>query len=141
MSNFALLSTEYGDENNVQIPRGARICKGNHKYDPTIVANKAVGYIPVQYEHQAYPRMLFHPDFGLAQKPDIARFAAGAHTPEQYQSAQMAYQDAESAWARKNRTKLVHGEKEEAKLTKKGWLLKPPARELAVSFDMESDEL
>src|SRR5258708_24339462 len=40
-----------------------------------------------------------------------------------------------SAWDRKNRTKLVADAKEEAKLTKKGWLLQPPARTQETNFE------
>src|ERR1700735_2476459 len=94
-ANFALLETKRGKPN--KIPRSAEqeICDGPHRYDGTIVNNKAVGYVPVVYEHQVFPRMLYHPKWGLSEKPDVAKFSVGCVTAQQFNAAFQAYQEAE----------------------------------------------
>ncbi|HUD64653.1 MAG TPA: hypothetical protein VMQ17_08750 [Candidatus Sulfotelmatobacter sp.] len=139
--SYAVLQVDKLEDNPVPIPRAARICKGPHKYDGTIVNNKAIGYVPVMYEYQEFPRMLYHPEWGARPKPEGARFFIGAITQEQMQNAMTAYQEAESKWARGNRVKLVGSPKEFDRLVKKGWLEKPPIRKENPMFDMESDEL
>lgn len=141
MSNYTLLDQIQLEENPVPIPRGARVCKGPHKYDGTIVNNKAIGYVPVQYKHEEFPRMLYHPEWGAKAKPEGGRFFIGAITQEQMQNAMTAYQEAEAKWARGNRTKLVTNAKDLERLIKKGWLDKPPLRKENPMFDMDSEEL
>ena len=141
MTNFALLHTDQIEDNPVIIPRAARAAKGHHKYDPTIVNNKVVGYVPVMYVHQEFPRMMYHPDWGKAPKPDMAKFAIGCVTPQQWQGAFEALQKAESDWARRNRVKTVASAEEQARLEKIGWLLQPPIRKSNPAFDLNSDEL
>lgn len=139
--NYAILQVDKLEDNPVPIPRATRICKGPHRYDSTIVNNKAVGYVPVMYEHQAFPRMMYHPEWGAKPKPEGGRYFIGAITQEQMQNAMVAYQDAEAKWQRGNRTKLVTSQKELDRLLKIGWLDKPPIRKENPMFDMDSDEL
>jgi len=143
MSNFALLDSQFGEDNVVKQPRSARNTRGNHKYDGTIVNNKAVGYVPVSYDpaENQYPKMLFHPDFGKSLAPEMAKYAVGCVTTEQFQSAHTAFAQAMEKWNRANRTKLVDDEKKEKSLITKGWLAKPPARKENPAFDMSSDEI
>jgi len=141
MSNYQLLDQIQLEENPVPIPRAARVCKGPHRYDGTIVNNKAVGYVPVQYKHEEFPRMLYHPEWGAKPKPEGGRFFIGAITQEQMQNAMTAYQEAETKWARSNRVKLVTNAKDLERLIKKGWLDKPPIRKENPLFDMESEDL
>lgn len=140
-SNFALLDTQYGEENKVQQPRLARNTRGPHKYDSTVVNNKVTGYVPVVYEHQEFPRMLYHPEWGAKSRPELAKFAIGCVTAEQYQAANAAFMEAEQKWLKGNRTKLVATAAEEKKLLAKGWLSKPPLRKENPAFDLNSDEL
>jgi len=140
-SSFGLLEQVQLDDNPVPIPRSARICKGNHKWDNTIVNNKAIGYVPVRYEHQEFPRLMYHPEWGAKPKPEAARYFVGAVTQEQMQNAMNTYTEAEQKWARSNRTKLITSQKEFDKLAKIGWLAKPPIRKENPQFDLESDEL
>lgn len=140
-TNFALLETLRGEDNPVHVPRAARAAKGPHKWDPTIINNKAVGYIPVIYEHEEYPRMLYHPKWGMTAQPEMAKFAVGCVTTEQYQAAFAAFNKALETWQRSNRTKLVKDEAELERLTKKGWLDKPPLRKENPAFDFSSDEI
>jgi hypothetical protein len=125
----------------VAVPRAARICKGNHKYDDRIVNNKAIGYVQVHYEHQDFPRMLYHPEWGAQPKPEAARYFVGAVTQQQMQNAMATYQKAEANWLKANRTKLVATEEEFDRLVKKGWLAKPPIRKENPAFDLSSDEI
>lgn len=145
MSNYALLEQNVipGENglDNVAVPRAARICKGPHKYDGTIVNNKAIGYVPVRYQHQEFPRMLYHPEWGANAKPEGPRYFVGAVTQEQMQNAMATYQEAEAKWLKANRTKLVETEKEFDRLVKKGWLAKPPIRKENPAFDLSSDEI
>ena len=140
-SSFALLDTKYGDENKVVQPRAARATRGNHRFDHNIINNKIVGYVEVQYEHEEYPRMLYHPNWGMEKKPDMAKFAVGCVTSEQFQQAFLAFQEAENKWNRSNRTKLATDKKHEESLLKKGWLVKPPIRKENPAFDLGSDEI
>ena len=140
-TSFGLLEQVQLEDNPVPIHRSARICRGPHRYDGTIVNNKAIGYVQVRYEHQEFPRMLYHPEWGAKPKPEAARYFVGAVTQEQMQNAMNAYTEAEQKWARSNRVKLVTSAKEFEKLTKKGWLDKPPLRKENPQFDLESDEL
>lgn len=141
-NNFALLDTEYGEENVVKQPRSARHTRGNHRYDGTIVNNKAVGYVPVVYEHQVYPRMMYHPKWGMKPKPDSAKFFIGCVTPDQFTAAFASYQAAEQDWMRGNRVKLAENEADEKRLTEKGWLLQPPLQKgNKAQFDLNSEEI
>jgi hypothetical protein len=140
-SSFAVLKSEHLEDNPVPVPRAARVCKGPHRYDGTIVNNKAIGYVPVTYEHQDFPRMVYHPNWGEKPEPEGAKFFMGAVTQEQMMSAHAAYEQARSEWRRHNRTKLVKSKSEFEALIKKGWLAKPPLREDNPQFDMDSDEL
>jgi hypothetical protein len=141
MSTFALLDSQFAEENVVKPPRATRACKGPHRFDGTIINNKAVGYVPVTYEHQEFPRMLYHPEWGMKARPEAARFFVGAVTQEQMQNAMAAFNEADQRWARSNRTKLVQNAKEQERLVKKGWLEKPPLRKENPAFDLTSDEL
>jgi len=156
-TNFALLETLRGEDNKVQVPRAARAAKGQHKYDPTIINNKAVGYIPMIYEHEDFPKMLYHPKWGMTTaQPEMAKFSVGCVTAEQYQAAFAAYNKALETWQRSNRTKIVGAEREPGitdeqylakctadveRLVKKGWLEKPPVRKDNPAFDLTSDEI
>jgi hypothetical protein len=141
MSNFSQVFTEQIEDNPVLIPRAARVAKGHHKYDPTIVNNKPVGYVAVTYVHQAFPRIMYHPEWGKEPKPDMAKFAIGCVTPAQWQGAFEALQKAETLWARKNRIKTANNEEDQARLEKIGWLLQPPLRKVNPAFDLNSEEL
>jgi hypothetical protein len=100
-----------------------------------------VGYVPEPYTHQEYPKMLYHPDYGLAPRPDIAKFASDCRTADQYLAALQSFQEAEQKWSRGQRTKQAKDKKDEERLKKKGWLLSPPAKPVTPQFDMECDEL
>jgi len=139
--SFGLLDQVQLEDNPVPIARSARVCKGNHRYDSTIVNNKAIGYVPVHYEHQDFPRMVYHPEWGAKARPEAARYFVGAVTQEQMQNAMAAYNEAEAKWSRANRTKLAANRKDFDALLKKGWLDKPPLRKENPQFDMDSDEL
>lgn len=125
------------------LPRAARVCKGPHVYDGTIVNNKAVGYVPKVYdrsEHE-YPKVLYHPKWGHKTPPEGARFMVGAVTQEQMQSAMAAYEKAMAEWQRSNRIKFAKSAEDEERLIKKGWLAKPPQPKEAARFDLDSEEL
>lgn len=141
MSTFALLDTLRGEDNPVIQPRATRTARGQHIYDGTIVNNKAIGYVPVRYEHQEFPRMLYHPKWGMTAQPEMAKFAVGCVTAEQFQAAHTAYAAALEKWQRSNRVKLVLNEEDQARLEKKGWLEKPPLRKDNPAFDLNSEEI
>jgi hypothetical protein len=125
------------------LPRATRVCKGPHKYDGTIVNNKAVGYVGEVYrrEEHEFPKMLYHPKWGQKPEPEAARFMVGAITQEQMQNAMATYQKAVTEWMRSNRVKLVSDQAEAERLIKKGWLDKPPQRKDSPQFDLDSEEL
>lgn len=141
MSNYALLDSEYGEENVVKQPRSARATRGPHRYDGTIVNNKAVGYVPVTYEHAEYPRLVYHPKWGMSKEPDMGKFAIGCVTSDQFIAAHKAYSEAMEKWQRTNRMKLAQTEEDFERLVKKGWLDKPPLRKENPAFDMSSEEI
>lgn len=158
-ATFALLETKRGKPNKVARSAEQEICDGPHKYDGTVVNNKAVGYVPTEYkrEEHEYPKMLYHPKFGLMPTPDPAKFAVGAVTQEQIMNANAAYEKALGQWRRENRTFLVALTAEEEKLPKheqlkvladreerllkKGWLVSPPKPKEAQRFDFASEEI
>jgi hypothetical protein len=125
------------------LPRSTRICKGPHRYDSTIVNNKAVGYVGEVYDRKdhEYPKVLYHPKWGQRPQPEGARFFVGAVTQEQMQSAYAAFEKALSEWRRTNRIKLAKNADEEKRLIEKGWLDKPPIPKDVKAFDLDSDEL
>lgn len=141
--NFAILDSEFGEPNEVRQPRAARNTRGHHAYDPTIVNNKAVGYVAKPYDRDAneYPKMLYHPNYGKTQKPDLARFAVGAVTQEQIQNAGKAFDAAMQKWMRENRTQEATSPEHEARLVKKGWSVDPPKPKEAERFDLKSEEI
>lgn len=142
-SNYAILQVDKLEDNPVPIPRATRICKGPHRYDATIVNNKAVGYVPVTYdrsEHE-YPKVLYHPKYGQKAAPEGARYMVGAVTQEQMQSAMAAYEKAMAEWQRSNRIKYAANAEDEERLIKKGWQVKPPQPKEAARFDLDSEEL
>jgi hypothetical protein len=141
MSNFALLDTKYGKPNKIHRSAEQEITDGNHRYDGSIVNNRAVGYVPVVYEHQVYPRMMYHPDWGKLPRPDMAKFAVGCVTQEQFTQAFASYQAAEQKWLRSNRMKLAENEEDEKRLKEKGWLLQAPLRKDNKQFDLNSEEI
>jgi hypothetical protein len=141
MSNFALLETKRGKPNKIHRSAMQETTDQPHKYDPRIENNQAIGYVPVTYEHQDFPRMLYHPNWGKLAKPDMAKFAIGCITQDQFQQAFAAYQEAEQKWMRSNRVKLVESPEELERLEKKGWLLQPPLRKDNKQFDLNSDEI
>lgn len=140
-SNFALLETKRGKPNKISRSAEQEICDGPHRFDGSVVNNKVVGYVPVVYEHQVYPRMLYHPKWGMEDTPDMAKFSVGCTTAQQFQAAFQAFQAAEEKWRRSNRTKLAANEEEEKRLLEKGWLQQPPLRAKNKQFDMSSDEI
>jgi ribosomal protein L15 len=141
MGNFIVLPAELGEENPVRQPRAARNTRGHHRWDGTIVNNRAVGYVPVAYEHQAFPRMMYHPKWGMTPEPEMAKYAIGCVTAEQFQNAFAAYTKAVEDWKRKNRVKLAETQEDFDRLVKKGWLDKAPLRKENPAFDMNSEEI
>jgi hypothetical protein len=156
-ASFALLDTQYGEDNKIQQPRAARAARGPHKYDPTIINNKIVGYVAVPYTHQEYPKALYHPEYGMKPMPDAATFQAGAVTAAQIQNASQAFQTALEKWHRGQRIQIVTISKNELhlpedeqlkalkereeRLIKKGWLPAPPKAKDSARFDMASEEI
>jgi hypothetical protein len=142
-SSYGALGAEQIEQNEIQIPRGSRACKGPHKWDPTIINNKAVGYIPVAYVHQEYPKMLYHPTYGKLARPNINHFASMCRPgdSESYKNALEAFMAAEQKWERGNRYKIVESKEREDELIAKGWLLTQPVFKSKEKFDMGSDEI
>jgi hypothetical protein len=143
MGNFIVLPAEIGEPNPVHQPRETRATRGPHVYDETVVNNKKVGYKGVTYdrsEHE-YPKMLFHPEYGMKPLPEQAKFCVGCVTAEQFQNALVSYQAALEKWQRSNRTKEAKDEKDQKRLLAKGWLPSPPKKKEAAAFDLSSDEL
>jgi hypothetical protein len=142
MSNFALLETKKGRENKVITPASCDAARGPHTYDRSVGHDgMVVGYVPVSFEHQEYPKMLFHPKYGAKPEPTAGKFTVGCVTADQYQQALVTFQEALAAWQRENRTKVATSEAEEARLVKKGWLASPPVRKLTAAMDPNSDEI
>lgn len=157
-ATFQLLETKRGKPNKVYKSAEQEICDGPHRYDGTVVNNKAVGYVPVAYEHQEYPKLVYHPKYGLTPPPDPAKFSVGAVSQEQIMNANLAFEAAMNKWRRENRTNLIAlTENEKIRLTpeeqleklkareesllKKGWLLTPPKPKESARFDLGSDEI
>lgn len=140
-SNFMVLPSEHGEENPVRPPKATRNARGQHRWNPAIVDNKAVGYERVVYEHQEYPKVLYHPKYGIEPKPEEAKFAVGAVTVEQLQNAAKAYIEAINKWNRSNRTTEAKSREDEERLVKKGWTLTPPKPKPAEKFDLASEEV
>lgn len=138
----ALLDTKRGRENKVIVPISATHAGGPHKYDRTIGPDgMVVGYVPISYEHQAYPRMLFHPSFGQNPEPSQQKFCTGAVTDSDYRRAFDSFNEAMNEWRRENRTVLAANAKDEKRLAEKGWLLQPPVHKDTKLFDLTSEEL
>jgi hypothetical protein len=94
------------------------------------------------YTRQKYPRTMFHPEYGLAPRPDISKFTSDCRTADQYRTAFKSFTEAEEQWARGNRILQANNKEDEERLAKKGWLLTPLAKLWFTSaFDMESEEL
>lgn len=145
--SFVVLPAEIREgENGLErtaVPRGARVCKGPHEFDATVVNNKVVGYVGKTYnraDHE-YPKVLYHPKWNQKPAPEANRFFVGAVTQEQHQNAFAAYEKTLEEWKRTNRIKIVKTEAEEKKLLDKGWLATPPVPKDAKRFDLESDEI
>jgi len=142
-ATFALLETKRGKPN--KIPRSAEqeITDAPHRYDPALINNKIVGYVPEPYDRSKneHPKMLYHPNYGKTAKPDPERFALGARTQEQIQNSAAAYQEALNKWNRENRTFLAMNADDEERLLKKGWTLIPPAAKKQAAFDLNSEDI
>lgn len=134
---------EEDDPNPVVLPKGAKAALQNHVYDPNInpATGKRFGYQRRPYEHQEYPKQLYHPDYGKRPKPDVNDFARAAKSVEETEKAMTAFQQALAKWNRSNRIKTVTSKKEEDRLLKIGWMPTPPQPETAQAFDPNSDEL
>lgn len=143
MSNFALLETKRGKPNKIYRSAEQEITDEPHVYDPTIINNQAVGYRSAPYDREAheYPKLVYHPKYGLEPKPEEAKFAVGAVTQQQIQNAAKAYQDALQQWMRANRTMEVKSKEDEDRLVKKGWSLTPPKLKESQRFDVNSEEI
>lgn len=126
----------------VHVPDELEATLKNHIFDARRTpAGELMGYVEIPYEHQEYPKMLYHPEWGAKPQPDINSFVKAAKTAQEYEMAATLYQQAVAKWARGNRTKIVEDAKQEASLVKKGWLLKPPTHKGDPTFDMNSDEI
>jgi hypothetical protein len=131
------------DLNEIHIPRRLKESLVNHRYGKVLDPKNgqvSMGYIREEYEHQPYPKVLYHPEFGQAPEPQLAAYAAGCSTPEQSIQAHEAYQGAHKKWQMKNRNKLVQDEKEEKRLIAKGWKVQMPKPPIAADSP-ESDEI
>ena len=131
------------DENKIVVARDARRAQKNHVYNPNIdpATGKRIGYQEVHYEHQEFPRQLYHPEYGAAKKPNIQDYARTAKTSDEVEQANALYLAAMAKWNKSNRVKTVATKKEEDRLLKIGWMPKPPVRESTPAFDANSDEL
>jgi len=129
--------------NEVHIPKRLKGALGNHRFGRAIDPKNnqpTMAYISMGYDHQEFPKLLYHPEYGQAQEPKLAAFAAGCNTPEQSTQAHEAYQAAMTKWKKKNRTKEVLDAKEEKRLLAKGWVNKCPTPPVALDSP-ESDEI
>lgn len=133
---------QVGKRNKIVISDLAEPALQNHIYDANInpETGKRFGYRTITKDFEEFPKMLYHPDWGLKPKPDIRDYSKGAQTPEAIESAQHAFSGAMKKWERGNRVKTVtekDGKKELDRLGKIGWLTAPPKRE---STDKAYDE-
>jgi len=131
------------DLNEVFIPKRLKGALQNHRYGPAMdpkngqVSN---AYIACGYDHQEYPKNLYHPHFGQTQEPKIAEYSAGCTTPEQSMKAHETFNAAYKKWQMKNRIKEVAGEEDEKRLLAKGWVAKMPKPPITKD-SVESDEI
>lgn len=102
--------------------------------------NEINAYVEVEYVHQEFPKLLYHPNWGQKPMPKVEQYVGRASTPEQHQEAFEAFSAAMAKWQRENRTKLVQDAKEEKRLLGKGWLAKAPERPIAPG-SVDDDEL
>jgi hypothetical protein len=120
--------------NKVILPEDAEDCVKNHIYsNRTDSAGNREGYVAVEYEHQEFPRMLFHPDYHKVPAPHPNQFASpdktGMFTP------------AEEEWKRKyDRIQVAENEKDVKRLTAMGWLLTPPKSDIP-AYDANSEAI
>lgn len=131
------------DLNEVHVPKRLKNALGNHRYGRAIDPknNQPINaYIKVEYEHQEYPKMLYHPKYAQTNEPNLADYAAGCTTPEQSVKAHEAYKIAFEKWQKANRTKWADTPEREAELIAKGWIAAPPRKKVAAGT-VESDEI
>jgi hypothetical protein len=128
--------------NKINIPETLEGALQNHRYVKAVdeQGNPCMAYEPINYGHQEFPKMLYHPNFGQKPQPKVQAFAAGATTPEQFEAALERFNVAMSGWNRANRTKLVEDAREEKALITKGWVAKMPTRPIPVD-SADSDEI
>src|SRR5690242_10991377 len=57
----------------------------NHVFGEFIdqFGNKASGYLEVPYTHQEFPKVLYHPEWGVKPQPKMSDFTRSANTVEQ----------------------------------------------------------
>jgi hypothetical protein len=98
------------------------IIKGPHIYDP--IGRK---YVRVAYEHQEYPKCLYHPSYGSKPAPSMNDYPVhGGMTDQQQRQVLDNYNAAVAKWQRSNRIKIVNSKADEARLIKKGWVVQMP---------------
>lgn len=135
---------EEDDPNPIVIPKQAKRALGPHRYNPNLSPDgKRIGYERVEYDRDGneYPKTLYHTDYGLKPKPDAAQYTRGLAGHEALESALIAFNSALQKWERGNRIKTAQNKKEEEKLVKIGWLTQPPKRDVADTFNHDSDQL
>lgn len=128
--------------NKIQIPETLEGALKNHRYVKAVdeQGNPCMAYEPIEYEHQEFPKILYHPDFGAKPQPKVQAYAAGSTTPEQFEAALERFNLALSTWTRGNRTKLAENRKEEKFFLEKGWLDTMPVKPVAEG-SIDSDEI
>lgn len=128
--------------NKIQIPETLEGALGNHRYVKAVdeQGNDCMAYMPVPYEHQEYPKILYHPNFGEKPQPRVQAYSAGATSPEQFEAALERFNLAMETWNRSNRTKFVEDAKEEKRLLAKGWVGTMPVKPISPS-SADSDEI
>jgi hypothetical protein len=115
------------------------VCSKPHKWDGEEREYVETG----AYQHQDWPKMLYHPEYGKEPKPDMTKFGGRVNTVQEAEALNNSFNEAMRNWNRKNRTKIAHNHKEFDALKKKGWLEKPtvPLNTSGDTFDYESDEI
>jgi hypothetical protein len=131
------------DLNEVHIPKSLKNALVNHRYGRAIDPKNGQtinAYIREQYEHQEYPKLLYHPKFGQTPEPKLADYAAGATTPEQSIKAHESFRMAYDKWMKTNRIKEATDPEREKELLAKGWVAQPPKPKIQAGSP-ESDEI